>query len=196
MQAKVKSIYFNHPSQVNSTTTKNYYIIWFSETRLHLPEGNKYVDSLRSEWSIDTVIHFYFYFFLIHRRALCSQPIRGNVRRTGRIFPEHVERSFLDPEYSFVAVRRILRTIFAKQKFAQLRTNYIRRILLCSRTNVHPIKNGLKMGLIVCFAMGNINIELQIYCRLTDVYKMPIIKVYIQTSLFSHVHDILLLNTM
>ena len=32
-------------------------------------------------------------------------------------------------EYSFVAVRRILPTIFAKQKFAQLKTNYIRRIL-------------------------------------------------------------------
>ena len=61
---------------------------------------------------------------------LCSHPVRSNVRRTGRMFPEHVERSFLDPEYSFVAVRRILRTIFAKpQKFAQLRTTYIRRIL-------------------------------------------------------------------
>ena len=60
---------------------------------------------------------------------LCCQPIRGNVRRTGRMFPEHADRSFLDPEYSLVAVRRILRPIFAKQKFAQLRTNYIRRIL-------------------------------------------------------------------
>ena len=71
-----------------------------------------------------------FSFFLIHRRELRSQPIRGKVRRIGRIFPEHVERSFLDPEYSFVAVGRITRTIlFAKQKFAQLRTNCIRRIL-------------------------------------------------------------------
>ena len=34
---------------------------------------------------------------------------------------------FWDPEYSFVAVRRILPTIFAKQKFAQLKTNYVRR---------------------------------------------------------------------
>ena len=32
---------------------------------------------------------------------LCSQPIRGNDRQIGRMFPEHVERSFLDPEYSF-----------------------------------------------------------------------------------------------
>ena len=54
---------------------------------------------------------------------LCSQPVRGNVRRIGRIFSEHAERSFLDPEYSFVAVRRILPTRFGKQKFAQLRTN-------------------------------------------------------------------------
>ena len=72
---------------------------------------------------------FSFSFFLIHRRALRSQPIRGKVRRIGRIFPEHVERSILDPEYSFVAVRRIPWTVFAKQKFAQLSTNYIRRIL-------------------------------------------------------------------
>ena len=55
---------------------------------------------------------------------LCSQPITSTVRRTGRMFPEHVERSFLDPKYSFIGVRRILPTIFA-----QLRTNYIRRIL-------------------------------------------------------------------
>ena len=38
--------------------------------------------------------------------------------------PEHGERSFWDLEYSFVAVRRILRTIFAKQRLCQLRTNY------------------------------------------------------------------------
>ena len=30
---------------------------------------------------------------------LCSQPIRGNDRPIGRMFPEHVERRFLDPEY-------------------------------------------------------------------------------------------------
>ena len=46
---------------------------------------------------------------------LCSQPIRGNVRQIGRMFPEHVEQSFLDPKYSFVAVRRILPTRFAKK---------------------------------------------------------------------------------
>ena len=45
------------------------------------------------------------------------------------MFPEHVERSFSDPECSFVAVGLIFRTIFTKQKFAQLRPNYIRRIL-------------------------------------------------------------------
>ena len=45
------------------------------------------------------------------------------------MFPEHVERSFLDPECSFVAVGRIFRTTSTKQKFAQLRPSYIRRIL-------------------------------------------------------------------
>ena len=37
---------------------------------LHLPQVDKQVSSLRSEWSIDTVIRFSFSFFLIHRRAL------------------------------------------------------------------------------------------------------------------------------
>ena len=114
------------PHRVIQLTTISF---WFLETRLRLPQVNKQVNSLRSEWSIDTVIHFYFYFFLIHRRTLCSPPIRGNIRRTGRIFPEHAERSFLDPEYSFIAVRRILQTIFTNKKFTQLRTNYIHQIL-------------------------------------------------------------------
>ena len=38
-------------------------------------------------------------------------------------FPENVEQSALDPEHSFVAVRRTAQTGFAKQKFAQSRTN-------------------------------------------------------------------------
>ena len=70
-------------------------------------------------------------FFLPHPQesSRCSQPVRGKVSRTGRISPEDVERSFLDPEHNFVAVRRIIRTRFARQKFAQLRTNHIREIL-------------------------------------------------------------------
>ena len=132
----VKSIYFNHHSQGNST---NYYLILDIRDKAAPPTNqqiNKQIPPEASEVPSDTVIHFFP--ILIHRRALRSQPVRGKVRRIGRMFPEHVERSFLDPKnYSFVAVRRILRTIFAKQKFAQLRTNYIHRILqLCPRTNV------------------------------------------------------------
>ena len=51
---------------------------------------------------------------------LCSQPLRGNDRRIGRMFPEHVEWSFLDPEYSF-------------DEYFQLG----------SWRNIRPIKNGL-----------------------------------------------------
>ena len=49
-----------------------------------------------------------------------SQPIRGNDRPIGRMFPEHVERRFLDPEYSL-------------DEYLQLG----------SRRNVGPIKNQL-----------------------------------------------------
>ena len=80
--------------------------------------------------------------------VLCSQPIRGNVHRIGRRFPEHVERSFLDPEYSFVAVRRILRTIIIREaKVRPLKNHavtFAEYSQLFSRTNVRPIKNGLK----------------------------------------------------
>ena len=56
-------------------------------------------------------------FFLPHPQesSLLSANPRENVRRTGRMFPEHVERSFLDPEYSLVAVRRILPIIIIRE---------------------------------------------------------------------------------
>ena len=53
-----------------------------------------------SEEPSDTVIHFIF-IFSSSTGELCSQPIRGNDHPIGQMFPEHVERSFLDPEYSF-----------------------------------------------------------------------------------------------
>ena len=118
------SIYFNHPS----LTTISF---WVPETRLRLPhvkkekkkekkkkkkeeeenkkekENPKRVKNLATPSSI--------FISTSSTGEVCSQPIRGNVRRIGRMFPEHVERSFLDPEYSFVAVRRILPTRFPKK---------------------------------------------------------------------------------
>ena len=135
------------PHMVLQLTTISF---WIPETIKAVPptsQQNLKNTSEASEVPSDIVIYF-LSFFLIYRRVLCSQPIRGKVRRNGRIFPEHVERSFLDPEYSFVVVRRIPRTRFAKQKFAQLRTNYVRRIFfrfdenpeLCSRSKCSPNK--------------------------------------------------------
>ena len=62
---------------------------------------NKQIPFEASEEPSDTVIHFLFLFFSPFTGELCSQPIRGNDRPIGRMFPEHVERRFLDPEYSF-----------------------------------------------------------------------------------------------
>ena len=50
--------------------------------------------------------------------------------RFSELFPQHVERSCLDPEHSFVVVRRIPQTRFAKQTFAQLRIDYVHRTFL------------------------------------------------------------------
>ena len=112
------------PSQGNSS---NYYVILGPRDKAAPPTSQKikiFSPKRVSEVPSDTVVYFFFFFFFSSSSSsstgeLCSQPIRGNVRRIGRMFPEYAERSFLDPEYSFVAVRRLLRTIFAKQRFPQ-----------------------------------------------------------------------------
>ena len=82
MLAKVKSIYFHHPSQGNST---NYYLILGPRDKA-APPTSQQIPSEASEEPRDTVIHFYFLF--IHRRALLSanqrqwSSNRANVPRT------------------------------------------------------------------------------------------------------------------
>ena len=114
MYAKVMSVHFNHPLQGNST---NYYLILGLRDKVAPPTSqqiNKFspkrVKNLATPSSI--------FISSSSTGELCSQTIRGNVRRIGRMFPEHIERSFLDPDYSFVAVRRILPTRFAKKSSA------------------------------------------------------------------------------
>ena len=147
-KCRLKSIYFHHPSQGNST---NYYLILGLGDKAAPPTSqqiNKFPP--KRVKNLATPSSIFIFIFSSSTGELSSQPVRGNVRRIGRMSPEHVERSFLDPEYIFVAVRRILRTIFAKQKFAKLRTSYIRRIFpntFANKCYVRPIKNGLKMGL-------------------------------------------------
>ena len=127
LQAKVNSVYFNHPSQGNST---NYCIIPGPRDKAAPPTSQQTGQFPRKPvkyWHSHPV----FFFFIPHPQegSLCSQPVRDKVRRTGQIFPEHAERS-LDPKNIFVAVRWIPRNRFAKQKFTRLRTNYVRRKFL------------------------------------------------------------------
>ena len=125
-KCRLKSIYFNHPSQGNSTTIS----FWVPRDKAAPPTSQRINEfPPKRVKNLATPSSIFIFISSSSTGQLCSQPIKGNVRRIGRMFPEHVEQSFLDPEYSFVAVRRILRIISAKQTFAQLRTNYIRRIL-------------------------------------------------------------------
>ena len=108
MLAKVKSIYFHHPSQGNST---NYYLILGFRDKAAPPTSqqiNKFPP--KRVKNLPTPSSIFIFISSSSTGEFCSQPIRGNVRRIVRMFPGHVERSFLDPEYSFVAVRRILPT--------------------------------------------------------------------------------------
>ena len=118
---QVKSIYFNHPSQ---GTSANYYLIlglWDKAAPPTSQQINKFHPKRVKNPA--TTSSIFIFISSSSTGELCSQPVRGNVRRIGRMFPEHVERSFLVPEYSFIAVRRILPTRFAKQKFTQLGNN-------------------------------------------------------------------------
>ena len=72
---------------------------WVSETRLCLPQVNKF--PLKRVKNLATPSSIFIFISSSSTGELCSQPIRGNDHPIGRIFPEHVERSFLDPEYSF-----------------------------------------------------------------------------------------------
>ena len=111
--SQFKSIYFNHPSQGNSS---NYYLILGPRDKAAPPTSqpiNKFPP--KRVKNLATPSSIFIFISSSSTGELCSQPIRGNDRRIGRMFPEHVERSFLDPEYSFVAVRRILPTRFAKK---------------------------------------------------------------------------------
>ena len=116
--SQVKSIYFNHPSQGNST---NYYLILGLRDKAAPPPSqqiNKFPP--KRVKNLATPSSIFIFIFSSSTGELCSQPIRGNDRRIGRMFPEHVEGSFLDPEYSF-------------DEYFQLG----------SRRNFRPIKNGL-----------------------------------------------------
>ena len=129
------SIYFHHPSQGNST---NYYLILGLRDKA-APPTSQQINKFPPKRVENLVTLSSIFFFYSSTGELCSQPIRGNDRRIGWMFPEHFERSFLDPEYSFdeyfqLGSRRKVRPIknqrvspntsnqVREETFAQLRT--------------------------------------------------------------------------
>ena len=91
------SIYFHHPSKGNST---NYYLILGLRDKAAPPTSQqiKKIPPKRVK-NLATPSSIFIFVFSSSTGELCSQPVRGNDRRIGRMFPEHVEQSFLDPEY-------------------------------------------------------------------------------------------------
>ena len=93
--SQVKSIYFHHPSQGNST---NYYLSLGLRDKAAPPTSqqiNKFPPKRLK--NLATRSSIFIFVFCSSTGRFCSQPIRGNDRLIGRMFPEHVERSFLDP---------------------------------------------------------------------------------------------------
>ena len=97
--SQVKSVYFNHPSQGNST---NYYLILGLRDKA-APSTSQQINKfpLKRVKNLATSSSIFIFVFSPFTGELFSQPIRGNDRPIGQMFPEHVERRFLDPEYSF-----------------------------------------------------------------------------------------------
>ena len=97
--SQVKSVHFNHPSHGNST---NYYLILGLRDKA-APSTSQQINKFPPKRVKNPAKPSSIFIFISSSSTgeLCSQPIRGNDRRIGRMFPEHVERSFLDPEYSF-----------------------------------------------------------------------------------------------
>ena len=95
MYAKVKSVYFNHPSQGNSA---NYYLI-LGLRDMAAPPTSQQINKFppKRVKNLATPSSIFIFIFSSSTGELCSQPIKGNVRRIGRMFPEHVERSFFGP---------------------------------------------------------------------------------------------------
>ena len=123
----LKSIYFHHPSQGNST---NYYLILGLRDKA-VPPTSQQINKFppKRVKNLATPSSTFIFILPSSTGELYSQPVRGNDRRIGRMFPEHVERSFLDPEYSF-------------DEYFQLG----------SRRKVGPIKNHLRRILPITFA--------------------------------------------
>ena len=91
--SQVKSIYFHHPSQGNST---KYYLSLGLRDKA-APPTSQQINKFPPKRVKNIATRSSMFILSSSTGELCSQPIRGNDRPIGRMFPEHVERSFLDP---------------------------------------------------------------------------------------------------
>ena len=94
--SQVKSIYFNHPSQGNST---NFYLILCHRDKT-APPTSQQTNKFPLKWVKNPATPSSIFIFISSSSTgeLCSQPIRDNVRRIGRMFPEpriYLQRIFL-----------------------------------------------------------------------------------------------------
>ena len=126
----------------------NYYIILDLRDRVATPTGQQIGQFPPKRVKYPHHHPFVCLFLPRPQEALCSQPVRGSVRWTGRIFPDMLSKAFWTLNIALsVAVWQILPTRFMKQKFTQLRTNYwlglSDTLNYVRKANVRPIKNGL-----------------------------------------------------
>ena len=121
----------------------NYFLILGLRDKAAPPTSQQINSLPKRVKNLVTPSSIFIFVFSSSTGELCSQPIRDNDRRIRRVFREHVEQSFLDPEYSFdefiqLGSRRKFRPIknqlaspntsneVREETFAQLRTGFTR----------------------------------------------------------------------
>ena len=130
--SQAKSIHFNHPSQGKF----NYYIILGPRDKAAPPTNQQVGQFPPKQVKYQHHHPFYFSFLLIHRTALFA------LNQSEARFTKLGEYIF--PKRSFITVPRIPWTMFTKQKFAQLRINYVRQTFF--RFNKYPKLGSWKKG--------------------------------------------------
>ena len=142
MQAKVKSIYFHHPSQGNST---NYYLILGLRDKAAPPTSqqiNKFPSKrVKNLATPSSFFSFFFFSFLHSQESSALSQSEAMIVEQGECSQNMMIEAFQTPNIASTNTSNQVH----EEKFAQLRTNQLHRILpLGSRRNVRPIKNGLK----------------------------------------------------
>ena len=120
-KCRLKSIYFNHPSQGNSTGSQRQGCASHKST-------NKTIPPEATEEPSDTAIHPFLFLFLPHpQESSALSQSQAMFVELGECSQNMLSEAFWTPNIASSQLDEYSE-LYLEQKFAQLRTSYIRRI--------------------------------------------------------------------